>query len=242
MTMSIEVLSPGPRPGIRGIASVPAGVVTIRQYNRALGRTIPETTMKKSLLLVALASLIAAPAFARYTVILKDGTRYLAKAKWTVVNGKAIVKLENGQTVQLDPALIDAAKSEQATKSGYDGTVLDLDPNMPQTQTASDQPSLGDTIRLRPRPNNQPAAPKPATPAPVASNVMPQRVIDTFERAYDELRIFERKIEPTGPNALRATLTVDTEERVFQVISATSFLIVKNAGSAARSSKPSSCS
>lgn len=191
--------------------------------------------MKRSVLLFALAFLIAGQAFARYIVVLKDGTRYLAKAKWTVVNGKAIVNLENGQSVQLDPALIDAPKSEQATKLGYNGTVIDLNPNMPQAQSSTQQqPSLGDTIRLRPRVNGKQPAPKPVAPtpapAPAVSGAMPQRVIDTFERAYDELRIFERKIEPTGPGSLRATLTVDTEERVFQAISATSFLIMKNAG------------
>ena len=193
--------------------------------------------MKRSVLLFALASLIAAQAFARYIVVLKDGTRYLAKAKWTVVNGKAVVNLENGQSVQLDPALIDVPKSEQATKLGYNATVIDLNPNMPQAQSSTQQqPSLGDSIRLRPRANNngkQPAPkPTPTAPAaaPVVAGAMPQRVIDTFERAYDELRIFERKIEPTGPSSLRATLTVDTEERVFQAISATSFLIMKNAG------------
>jgi len=194
--------------------------------------------MKRSVLLFALASLIAGQAFARYVVVLKDGARYNAKAKWTVVNGKAIVNLENGQSIQLDPSLIDVPKSEQATKLGYNATVIDLNPNLPQNQSSgSQQPSLGDTIKLRPRANNarQPAAKAAApaaapTPTPAVSGAMPQRVIDTFERAYDELRIFERKIEPTGPSSLRATLTVDTEERVFQAISATSFLIMKNAG------------
>ncbi len=194
--------------------------------------------MKKRLLLLALATLVAGQAFARYVVILKDNTRYNAKAKWTVVNGKAIVNLENGQSLSLDPALIDVAKSERATKLGYDATVIDLNPGAAQqTQTATRQPSLGDSIRLRPR-NNQnntpaPAAPKPATPAPVTTSgagAMPERVLENFDRAYEELRIFEKKIEATGPRSIKATLTVDTEDRVFQTLSATSFLMMKNAG------------
>ncbi|HEY8133920.1 MAG TPA: hypothetical protein VII12_18730, partial [Thermoanaerobaculia bacterium] len=64
-------------------------------------------------LLIALgALLISAQAFATYFVVLKDGTQLRAKAKWTVANGKAIVQLENGNTMALDPNSIDAAKSE----------------------------------------------------------------------------------------------------------------------------------
>jgi len=55
-------------------------------------------------------------------------------------------------------------------------------------------------------------------------------VIDKFERAFDNMSIFERKIVSTGAHSLRADLTVDTEDRVFNAISATSYLMVKNAG------------
>ena len=51
-------------------------------------------SMKKSLILAAFLSLVAAQSFAaKYVVVLKNGTNYAAKEKWTIVNGKAIVKL-----------------------------------------------------------------------------------------------------------------------------------------------------
>ena len=189
--------------------------------------------MKKTLMLFAFTTLFAAQSFATYIVVLKDGTKYAAKAKWTVVNGKAIVQLENGQSLQLDPALIDPARSEQATKIGMaSANVIDLDPGSSQaTASKPQQQPLGSQIRLR-RP---PAAAEAVTPvipapAPAASGAMPADVLDKFGRAFENVGIYERKIVGTGANSLRAELTVDTEERVFNAISATSFLLLRNAG------------
>jgi hypothetical protein len=190
--------------------------------------------MKKTLTIIACTFLLAAPAFARYIVVLKNGTRYNAREKWTVKNGKALVLLDNGQSLQLDPALIDVAKSEQLTKIGVQGAnVIDLnaDPSKPQTST---QPSLGSQIKLRKTPQQPQAAapePKPSTTAIApGAGTMSASVIDKFQRAYENVGIFEHKIESNGARALRAELTVDTEERVFNAISATSFLMVRNAG------------
>ena len=75
--------------------------------------------MKKTSCIAALALLlIAAPVFAAsYWVITKDGARYEAKSKWTIVNGKAMVTLVNGNVLSLDPNVIDAAKSDERAHS-----------------------------------------------------------------------------------------------------------------------------
>ena len=192
--------------------------------------------MKKTLALFALTILVAVPTFAKYIVVLKDGTRYSAKAKWTVVNGKALVLLENGQSLQLDPALIDVARSEQLTKIGMaNANVIDLNPNAAPAQTKQ-QPSLGDTIRLRPRPQQAQApstSPKASStaPAPISgTGTMPDLVIENFDRAFENVGIFEKKITSTSATSIRAEMTVDTEDRVFNAISAASFLMVRNAG------------
>ena len=194
--------------------------------------------MKKTLTIVICTLVFAAPAFARYIVVLKNGTRYVAKAKWTVTNGKALVLLENGQSLQLDPALIDPAKSEQATKMGLtNANVLDLNADIPKPKTQQ-QPSLGSQIRLRrpaeQKPQEAPAAQPSSGSAPAAiaatAGALPIQVIDKFERAFEEVGIFEKNVKSTGANSLRADLSVDTEERVFNALSATSFLMVKNAG------------
>jgi hypothetical protein len=221
MTTSIEMFSVEPR--------LAAG-----QYNRAFDALIPEILMKKALLF-ALVVLAAVPSFGKYIVVLRDGTKYAARAKWTVVNGKAIVLLDNGQSLQLDPSLIDAAASEQFTKIGMaNANVIDLNPTATANQQRPQQPSLGDSIKLR---RNQPAPAVSATPAaagtlpPVSgSGQMPAEVIEKFDRAFENVGIFEKKITSTGTHSLRAELTVDTEDRVFNAISAASFLMVRNAG------------
>ena len=194
--------------------------------------------MKKALTLFVFALLFTANAFARYIVVMKDGTRYIAKQKWTVTNGKALILLESGQSLQVDPSFIDVPKSEQLTKLGItSGGLVDLNTNQPTTttSTAPTKPSLGSSIKLR-TPAQQKAAQQQqqqtTSPPPAASgpgSVAPS-VIDKFERAYDNMSIFERKITSTGAHSLRAELTIDTEDRVFNAISATSFLMVKNAG------------
>jgi hypothetical protein len=196
--------------------------------------------MKKALTALALTAAFAVPAFARYIVVLRDGTQYIAKEKPTIKNGKALVRLESGQTLQVDPALIDVAKSEQTTNLGTTGAIIDLTPNVPANkQPTQKQPSLGD-IRLRQRSNdnngNTAATSKaPATtassPAPIAgAGTMNQEVLDKFERAFDNVGIFEKKVTSSGAHSLRAELTVDTEQRVFNAISAASYLMVRNAG------------
>lgn len=192
--------------------------------------------MKKTLLLLVLTALVAVPSFAKYIVVLKDGTRYAAKAKWTVVNGKAIVLLENGQSLQLDPSLIDVARSEQLTKIGMaNANVIDLNPDAAPAPQAK-QPSLGDAVKLRrPQPQKQQAQPAPAVtpsaPAPISgTGRMSDEVLEKFDRAFENIGIFEKKITSSSATGIRAEMTVDTENRVFDAISATSYLMVRNAG------------
>ncbi|HEX8255134.1 MAG TPA: hypothetical protein VF846_18475 [Thermoanaerobaculia bacterium] len=192
--------------------------------------------MKKTLTILACTFFFSAPAFAKYIVVLKNGTRYTAKAKWTVTNGRALVLLENGQSLQLDPALIDVAKSEQLTKIGLaNANVIDLNADIPKPKQV-EQPSLGSQIKLR-RPTQQkmqeevaPSKPSAAAPLAPGAGTMSAQVIDKFQRAYENVGIFEHKVESNGARAIRVELTADTEERVFNAISATSFLMVRNAG------------
>jgi hypothetical protein len=191
--------------------------------------------MKKALVLFAFASLIAAQSFASYIVVLKGGKQYKAKAKWTIVNGKALVQLENGQSITIDPGLIDEAKSEETTRLGLgDVRIMNLDaPQLPggvsPKQTA---PTLGDQIKLR-KPNQQTqaatAAPAP-TATPVSNSAISTEVIMKFERAYENVGVYEHKLTSSGAHSIRAELTADSEDKVFNAISATSFLMVRNAG------------
>jgi hypothetical protein len=189
--------------------------------------------MRKLIRLLTILSFTAFPSFASYIVVMKDGaTRYVAKAKYTVVNGKALIRLENGQTLQLDPALIDERKSDETTALGLgNAKVLAVEdrsggPTSPQTR-----PSLGSITHLRKLPpapsgdsNTAPAAPVPNGPK------VSDEVVRKFAAAYENVGLFEQKITSTGAGSLRVDLTADNEEKVFNAISATSFLMVRDAG------------
>jgi hypothetical protein len=184
--------------------------------------------MRKSLLTLGAALLLSTQAFATYFVVLKDGTQYRAKAKWTIVNGKAIVALENGQTLQLDASAIDVAKSEEATKFGG-GSVL----AQGQTQTAptKQEPSaLGAAFKLRKLPGDQSATTTNVAPVAITGPVVSTEVLNKFEQAFENVGIFEHVLTGTGLHTLRADLSVDSEEKVFNALTATAFLVMHNAG------------
>ncbi len=195
--------------------------------------------MKKTLTLFALAALFATQGFAIYIVVLKDGTKYKTQAKWTIVNGKALMKLENGQTLALDPNLIDVAKSEETTRLGL-GSVDLINTNQQGGNSGGGSPqqsTLGSSVHLRKLPpagtppaNNAAAPPPPPPVAPASGSSIGPDVIDKFERSYENVGVFEHHITSTGPHNLRCEITADNEEKVFNAISATSFLIVHNAG------------
>lgn len=194
--------------------------------------------MKKTFALFAFAALLCGQAFATYIVVLRDGTQYKAKAKWTISNGKALVTLESGTVIALNPNLIDAAKSEQVTKLGLgDVTVLGTEPAQ-QTAASKAGPSLGQLVRSARHSTTTPTAPAPAPvtaagTAPASPAEVPDqldgRLKDTFERGYENVGIFEHKLTGTNRN-VRVELTADNEDKVFNAISATAFLILRNAG------------
>ncbi|HEV7426201.1 MAG TPA: hypothetical protein VGQ46_07515 [Thermoanaerobaculia bacterium] len=185
--------------------------------------------MKKTLLVAVLAASFAVQLFASYWVVMKDGTRYEARAKWTLVNGKATMTLTNGNVLSLDPASIDVAKSDEVTRLGG-GELLGVE----QTPTVTSKASqLGTAIRLRKLPSSQAAPTAPAATDTVAiapGIALGQNVISKFERAFEDVGIFEHKVIATGPHSLRADLTADNEEKVFNTLTATAFLMMHNAG------------
>ncbi|HSP34784.1 MAG TPA: hypothetical protein VLU46_10755 [Thermoanaerobaculia bacterium] len=194
--------------------------------------------MKKSVGAAAFVVLFASQLFATYIVVTKDGTHYKAKSKPTIVNGKALIRLESGSVVTLNPNEIDVAKSEEVTQLGL-GNVSILGTE-PQKETAAQKaaPSLGQLVRgVRRSDNSRPTPVAPAEPqsgtAPVAPAAIPDqldgRLKDNFERAYENVGIFEHKLTGTNRN-VRVQLTADNEDKVFNAISATAFLIIRNAG------------
>ena len=190
--------------------------------------------MKKSLVAAAFILLVCGQAFA-YVIVLKDGTRYNAKAKWTLQKGKAVITLESGQTMTLNPNDIDVPKTEEVNKLGLGNVSVIGQEQRPETQQQKQATNLGQIVRERrgaigpsgataTSPESAPNTP----PAPLADQ-LDARLKDTFERAYENVGIFEHKLTGVNNN-IRVELTVDTEDKVFNAVSATAFLIVRNAG------------
>ena len=77
------------------------------------------------LLFALLALLAAAPLLASgYTIYLKDGSRLVAKEKYKVAGGRAIITLLNGTQTFVPAAQIDARRTEDANRNGYGGAVV----------------------------------------------------------------------------------------------------------------------
>jgi hypothetical protein len=189
--------------------------------------------MKRTLAVAAIAVLMTANAFATYIVVLKNGQTYKAKAKWTMQNGKALVQLENGQSLAVDPSLIDVAKSEQTTNAGLNGAkILNIPTNNAAPQPQPQQSTLGQSFHLRKGPAPAPPVTTTAAAVPITPSgaTLSQDVLEKFARAYENVGLFEQKITSPAAGTIHAELTADSEDKVFNAISATSFLIVRNAG------------
>lgn len=177
--------------------------------------------------------LAASEAWATYVVVLKNGTRYKAKDRWTVQGGKAIVQLENGTTLQLDPNLIDAAKSEEATRLGYGDAKVLTTPQSTQPQPTSRESALGQYSKLR-TPQTQPAQQstgggnQPSATQPYSGvGTLGNDVTSKFVAAYDNIGFYEVRVFPSGPYTLRIQMNADNEEQVFKAISATAYVMLR---------------
>lgn len=96
--------------------------------------------------------LVASPALA-YTIYLKDGQKIVAKKKYEVVDGKAIITLVNGTRSFIDAAEIDVRRTEQANRTDYGDTAVVLEGARevptPGRQTAEQKKTLKDLIASR---------------------------------------------------------------------------------------------
>jgi len=178
--------------------------------------------------------LLPVVSFASYTVIMKDGQRYRAKQKWTVTGGKAIVTLESGQTLSLDPNLINVQESEKVNSQGMDGArvIANPDSGAPVAPTTSPLGSI--TIKRPSSSTSSPATtPTPSNSKPTTASAasgstnLSNNVIQLFSDAYENVGFFDSKIAGNGPNRLHITMTADNEDQVFKALSATAFMMTK---------------
>lgn len=187
-------------------------------------------------ILVAAVLLVSIPlslAAADYVVILKNGRRYKAAQKWQLVDGKAVVRLQNGTTIQLDPALIDVRATDQANRSGL-GDAQVIATTVPSSEpTVEPTPSaLGNLTRLRDRDANSKAQQGVAgsgsnVGSVSASGNVPQAVLDRYRNAFENLGYYDASIKATSNDTLKIELVADNEQQVFNALTATAYLMEK---------------
>jgi hypothetical protein len=184
--------------------------------------------MSRKTALVAAAFLIffSATLQASYIVVMKDGTRYRAKEKWTIVDGKAMLALENGQTLSIEAGLIDVARTDEVNRSGL-GDVRVIATPTPRTQAAAErtpESSLGALTRIRRM--EEPQANAPANPArTTASAAIRPEVIGRFNSAYENIGLYGARIVSTSSSTIKVELVTETEEQVFNALLATALLV-----------------
>jgi hypothetical protein len=107
----------------------------------------------RPMILALLALLTAFPLVAAgYTIYLKDGSRLVAKDKYRVENGRAIITLPNGTQTFVPVSQIDTKKTEEANRDGYGGALVlpkspqDAEAPPPEAQTDK---TLADLIKAR---------------------------------------------------------------------------------------------
>jgi len=103
-----------------------------------------------------------------YTIYLKDGSTLIAKEKYRVEEGKALIVLQNGTQTFIDATEIDVEKTERVNKGNY-GTAFFIDDEGQVVEapvTPTEKQTLTDVAgRAESRATNRSPATRPATGA-----------------------------------------------------------------------------
>lgn len=109
---------------------------------------------RRFLLPALLAALLLAGPLSAYTIYLKDGQTIIAKGKYRVEKGRAIITLPNGTQTFLNASEIDVRRTDEANRSDL-GNAMVLEGNRPSNQQAPGVPkqkTLSDMIANREAP------------------------------------------------------------------------------------------
>jgi len=161
-----------------------------------------------------------------YVIYLKNGSTYQAKEKYRVDKGMAIITLTNGTVISVDARLIDAAKTEQANKSGIDADMI-LDSGGTTTQTPTPKAtSLGQIAKgagALSSPNNLGASTTKAAGPGKSKDAEfgDESVRRAFAKIFENVNLFEYKIvQGSSPSTIRINMTTDNEKDIFNALTA----------------------
>lgn len=198
--------------------------------------------LRSRLLAFALLTLCSvAPALA-YTVYLKDGTKLIARSKYTVANGMAIIVLQNGTTTSIKASEIDVERSEKADQGNY-GTALVIDDtgktrDVITTAPAPERSDLQNLIASRQigprdsaparRDTGQPnTGATPAAPAPSRSALPQAELAAEIQRLFRDQGVEEVAVLRGKPNRPLLEITTNSEATIFRALNAAASALAK---------------
>ena len=170
------------------------------------------------------------PVLLSYVIYLRDGSTYMAKAKYRVENGKALITLMNGTLIAVDLAAIDTARTASTNKAGLDAdgvlpsvgsnTVITDAPTRPTLRSiakgsgALSTPKANSTGGAR----SSPAAAEHRDREPEFSDDAVRRA---FGKIFENVNLFEyRIVQGATPDAVRILMTTDNEKDIFNALTA----------------------
>ena len=172
-----------------------------------------------TLILAALSVLILAREAAAYVVVLKDGSKILARAKYEVKGINALITLENGSITQIPLAKVDVPGSDEYNKK-IGGNAIDIGGS--DTAAIAPPPSSSKAVRLQNYiKQNNTQMNLPQRPAPGAAKAEAKEagggdplVVREAARIFGADGITQYKVY-AGP---KVTIVAENEDGVFKVM------------------------
>jgi hypothetical protein len=189
-------------------------------------------------ILATFLALCVSPLLLSYVIYFKDGNTVMAKAKYTVENGKAIVTLMNGSVVAYDLKVIDVPRTDKANKAGLDtdGVLTAVGSGAVQTETPQRQ-SLGSIAKgagalTAPKGqtsgNGKVASTSTSSRKDKESEFSDESVRRAFGKIFENVNLFEYKIvEGTTPDTVRILMTTDNEKDIFNALTASAKVVAE---------------
>lgn len=179
---------------------------------------------KRTILLAALLLCVFAGAAQAYSIKLKDGSIIFARTKYTVKGNKAIITMPNGTVTQIAYDAIDIPGTEKYNRENP-GNVIALD--APNTEPGSVPPtpvpttSLQSAVRGRRGQLEVPASNPVQSADGAGTSFQPvdQNLQAAFAKVFDGAGISQYRLV-NFRGALRLLATANTEEAVFNTLSA----------------------
>ncbi len=186
---------------------------------------------RRNLTLALLLLLLAAP-LAAYTIYLKDGSRLIAREKYTLDGDRALIVLQNGTQTFLDASEIDAPRTEAANRNNYgtamvlqDGQLTDSAP-LPEAPRQETLTELAGRSPTQPRP--QAVRPVPARPTSgnyldlLSSQRQPFRNLDLaaeIQQVFLAQGVAGMQLaQGTAADRVLLEITTDSEASVFRAL------------------------